>query len=284
MICFLQESLFDNFNYRNEAAGMQKAVETQSGSLTLRGMLHIPDGITGKTPVVLIFHGFTGNKMEPHFIFVKLSRLLEKKGIASVRFDFGGSGESDGDFSEMTLSKEVGDAKAILKFVKVLDGVDQERIALVGLSMGGVVASMLAGDCKKDIQALCLWAPAGNMKDIPQKGKSDAEMKEDYEKGFIDVGGLALGMEFIQDVHLLDFWAKAAPYDKEVLLLHGNKDETVSLSASLKYQEIYGKRARLQIIDGGDHTFNHLRQETEVLDRTVEFLEQQLKMNFSGKN
>lgn len=84
---------------------MQNAVELQSRGLTLRGMLHIPANISGKIPMVVIFHGFTGNKMEPHFILVKLSRLLETKGIASVRFDFAGSGESDGDFSEMTISK-----------------------------------------------------------------------------------------------------------------------------------------------------------------------------------
>lgn len=255
---------------------MQKAVEICSRSLTLRGMLHIPENITGKIPVVMIFHGFTGNKMEPHFIFVKLSRLLEKKGVASVRFDFGGSGESDGDFVDMTLSKELEDAKAILKFVKTLDFVDQDRIAAVGLSMGGVVASMLASDHKADIKTLCLWAPAGNMKEIRPKGKSEAEVQEVYRTGFIDIGGLALGVDFINDLNSLDLYAKASAYDKKVLLLHGNKDETVPLSASRQYQEIYGNRAELHIIEGGDHTFDQLKQENEVLNLTVGFLEENL--------
>ena len=139
---------------------MQKAVELKSQGLTLRGMLHMPDSATHKVPVVVIFHGFTGNKMEPHFIFVKLSRMLEKKGIASVRFDFGGSGESDGYFINMTLSGEIRDAHNILDYVKKLDGIDPERIGLVGLSMGGSVASALAGERKDEINSLCLWAPA----------------------------------------------------------------------------------------------------------------------------
>jgi pimeloyl-ACP methyl ester carboxylesterase len=256
---------------------MQKAVETRSGALNLRGMLHIPDGISGKIPVVAIFHGFTGNKMEPHFIFVKLSRLLEKKGIASVRFDFGGSGESDGDFADMTLSKELEDAKAILTFIKKLDFANPDRIGAVGLSMGGVVASMLAGDCREDIKALCLWAPAGNMKDIPWQGKSETDVKEAYRKGFLDIGGLALGMEFIKDLDSFDFWKKAALYDKRVLLLHGNRDETVPLNISRQYREVYGDKAKLHIIAGGDHTFNHLEQENEVLDYTIGFLEEELK-------
>ncbi len=255
---------------------MQKAVEMESGSLTLRGMLHIPDGISGKMPMVVIFHGFTGNKMEPHFIFVKLSRLLEKNGIASVRFDFGGSGESDGDFMEMTLSKELEDAKSILKFVKTLDFVDRDRIALVGLSMGGVVASMLAGDCKEDIQALCLWAPAGNMKDILLKDGNDVKIQEAHRTGFIDIGGLALGMDFIKDLNSLDLFRSAVLYDKKILLLHGDKDETVPLGTSRRYQEIYGNRVEFQIIDGGDHTFDQLKQENQVLQLTAGFLEAQL--------
>ncbi|HBE78766.1 MAG TPA: alpha/beta hydrolase [Firmicutes bacterium] len=256
---------------------MQKAVEITSRGLTLRGMLHIPDGISGRIPVAAIFHGFTGNKMEPHFIFVKLSRLLEKKGIASVRFDFGGSGESDGDFADMTLSKELEDAKAILAFVKQLDFVNLERIAVVGLSMGGVVASMLAGDCREDIKALCLWAPAGNMRDIPLKGKSNAEISEADQKGFLDIGGLALGTEFIKDIHSFDFWKKPAQYDKKVLILHGNRDETVPFDTSRQYLEVYGDKAKLHTIDGGDHTFNNLEQENEVLDYTIGFLEEELK-------
>ena len=135
---------------------MQKAVEIESRNLTLRGMLHIPDNAPGKVPVVCIFHGFTGTKVEPHFIFVKLSRRLEKTGIASLRFDFGGSGESDGDFEDMTILTELDDAKAILDYAKSLPFADAERIGVVGLSMGGTVASLLAGDRKEEVAALCL--------------------------------------------------------------------------------------------------------------------------------
>ena len=106
---------------------MQKAVEIQSEGLTLRGMLHIPEGISGKIPIVIMFNGFNGNKMEVHCIFVKLSRKLEKAGIASARFDYRGSGESDGDFIDMTVSGELADAKNVLDFVRTLDFVDADR-------------------------------------------------------------------------------------------------------------------------------------------------------------
>ena len=162
---------------------MQKSIEIQSGGLTLRGILHIPDGRTHKIPIVCIFHGFAGNKMEPHFIFVKLSRLLEAKGIGSVRFDFAGSGESDGDFIDMTISKELKDANNILDYVKSLDFVDTTKIGLLGLSMGGAVASMLAGDRKDDVKSLCLWAPAGTLKELMLQGQSEEQVKSMSQLG-----------------------------------------------------------------------------------------------------
>lgn len=52
---------------------MQKHIElTNKEGKVLRGYLHIPDNFEGTIPAVAIFHGFTGNRMEPHFIFVKL--------------------------------------------------------------------------------------------------------------------------------------------------------------------------------------------------------------------
>lgn len=256
---------------------MQKSVELQCGELILRGMLHIPKEVTGKIPMVCIFHGFTGNKMEPHFIFVKLSRMLEEKGIASVRFDFSGSGESDGDFVDMTISKELAESKAILDYVRTLEFVDTDRIGIVGLSMGGAVASMLAGDRKNDIRTLCLWAPAGNMGELIKKGLSEADIEEMNKTGFKDIGGLLLGKNFIDDILSVDIFKKATSYDKNVMLLHGNQDQTVPYSTSEKYLEIYETRGVLHTIEGGDHTFNSKKWEEEVLDYTIGFLEGELK-------
>ena len=59
----------------------------------LVGMLHIPDA-PGPHPTVIFYHGFTGDRVENHFIFVKMARMLAKAGFVAMRFDFRGSGES----------------------------------------------------------------------------------------------------------------------------------------------------------------------------------------------
>ena len=261
---------------------MQKAVELVSQGLTLRGMLHMPDNVSGKVPAVIIFHGFTGNKMEPHFIFVKLSRMLEKKGIASVRFDFGGSGESDGDFIDMTLSGEIRDAHNILDYVKKLDGIDPERIGVVGLSMGGAVASVLAGERKDEIKTLCLWAPAGTMGELVRKQIAGLgrDMAEDIRKaGYVELNGFRVGIGFYEDVMKLDILGKAKGFDKNVLLIHGEKDDVVPVEVSERYLKCYGGKATLKIIKDADHTFNNSDWERETLELTAEYLVKELKQD-----
>ena len=85
---------------------MQQACYFSNEGQQIAGTVHIPDG-PGPFPGVLLCHGFTGQRIEAHFIFVKMSRALEQAGIASLRFDFRGSGESEGRFqgsSSATIS------------------------------------------------------------------------------------------------------------------------------------------------------------------------------------
>jgi pimeloyl-ACP methyl ester carboxylesterase len=248
-------------------------------------MLHVPEGISGRIPVVCMFHGFTGNRMETHFLFARLSRELEKEGIASLRVDLGGSGESDGEFFDVTISGEVEDAKAILAHARSLDFADADRIALIGLSMGGVIASMTAGDCKEQVRALCLWAPACNMRQIflgrdtlnqDFTELSEAQKAEMMQRGWKDFSGLALSVNYLTDLDSLDLIGRAAAYDKNVLIVHGDRDVVVPISNSDKYLQAYGGRARLHAVGGADHTFSGVAWIKELFGQTVPFLKREL--------
>jgi len=257
---------------------MQKTVEIESGKLRLRGMLHIPDNINGKVPIVIILHGLCGDKMGPHFIFVKLSRLLEKVGIASIRFDFAGSGESDGDFIDMTVGSELKDTNNILNYVRTLDFVDNDNVGIVGLSMGGAVASMLAGNRKSEIKTMCLWAPAGNIDEIILDKHYIAGNYEKFRRlGYLDIEGLLLGTGFVDNVKDLRIYEKASAYDKKSLIIHGKKDDVVLLSASQKYTYYFGESSKLQVISGANYTFDKKEWEEQVIEYTLEFLGEQLK-------
>ncbi|WP_336216036.1 alpha/beta hydrolase [Nonomuraea sp. LPB2021202275-12-8] len=125
---------------------MIKTHDFRHNGLILRSTLHIPQGRTGTSwPTVVFVHGFSNNRMENRS-FVLMARLLESDDIASVRFDLSGHGESDGDFFDVTITGEIAETRSVVQAVRAFDFADQERIGLVGMSMVGVVAGIVAAE------------------------------------------------------------------------------------------------------------------------------------------
>lgn len=256
---------------------MEKYVECKSRGMTLRGMLHLPENYSGKLPFVILFHGFCDDRNEINFVHNELSRRLCQQGIASVRFDFAGSGESDGSFEEMTISGEVADGINILDYVKGLDFVDRSRIALHGLSMGGCVASMVAGMRAEDICALSLWCPAPDLAyNLRNKSLCGQDVSQVEERGYIDVEGLKIGLNFYLDAIILDPYTVAARFTKNVNLVHGDADITASCECSHRYKEIYGDRAKLLIVHGAEHRFKSMDFRATRMNSAIEFLKSEL--------
>ena len=257
---------------------MEQYVECKSRGLTLRGMMHIPDGHGGNVPFVILFHGFCDDRNEINFVPTELSRRMCERGIASVRFDFAGSGESDGLFEDMTVSGEVADGQAILDYVRSLDFVDKSRIALHGLSMGGCVASMVAGLRNEDVCALSLWCPAPDVVYNLQSGRTlcGVPVPDIEEAGCADFEGLKVGLNFYRDALTLDPFAVAAKFTKRVNLVHGDEDVTASVQCSHRYQEIYGGRAELLVVHGAEHRFKSFDFRAARMDSALAFLTREL--------
>lgn len=257
---------------------MERYVECVSRGLTLRGMMHIPDGKEGKLPFVILFHGFCDDRNEINFVHTELSRRLCDAGIASVRFDFAGSGESDGRFEDMTVSTEVEDALNILDYVKGLDFVDTGRIALHGLSMGGCVASMVAGLRNDDICALSMWCPAPDLvyNFAAEKHVAGTPMHDIEERGCGDYEGLKVGLNFFRDCQAIDPYKTAANFKGPVNLVHGDVDITASADCSRKYKEIFGERADLLIVQGAEHRFKSFDFRAARMDSALAFLKREL--------
>src|SRR5208337_4739124 len=121
----------------------QPVIFTNKGQ-QLVGMVHVP-AQARPLPAVVMYHGFTGHHMESHLLYVKIARALAKAGIGSLRFDFRGSGNSEGNFSKMTVSSEIDDAMVALDFLSGQSWVDDERIGILGLSLGGGIAAVVSG-------------------------------------------------------------------------------------------------------------------------------------------
>jgi uncharacterized protein len=248
---------------------MQKCVSITHNGLALRGMEHVPEG--ENLPAVILCHGFTGHKLEAHRLFLQISRTLEEQGFASFRFDFIGSGESDGDFKDMTVSNELLEAEAILGYVKSHPKIDEKRVILLGFSMGGLVASLLAGKRNTEIEKLILLAPAGTMGAMVDAIKGNLTFIE--EENAYDIGGNLVGPAFYEDVKALNVWEQAAKYGGKVQLIHGTNDQAVPYPVSNLYiEKCYGEKATLRTIEGSDHTFNSYRWKKEVIETICKFI------------
>lgn len=254
---------------------MEQNAAFLSNGKTLKGTLRKPDGASVSSPVpcVVILHGFCDERNELNFVHRELAQRLEEEGIGSFRFDFNGSGESEGRFEDMTISSEIEDAQNALAFVQDLDWVDDSKIGLHGLSLGGCVASMTAGRNPESIAALSLWCPAADLPyNLRKKLLLGLDVSDVEEKGYMDVEGLKCGVGFYRDAIVLDPYAEAARYTGPVNLVHGSEDITASPECSLKYKEIFGDRANLLIVDGAEHRFTTCEYRQARMESAVSFL------------
>ena len=86
--------------------------------------------------IVVIGHGVTGNKDRPALI--ALAEGLADAGISALRFSFSGNGESEGAFTDSTITKGVADLGTII------DALSGYKVCYVGHSMGGAVGVLRA--------------------------------------------------------------------------------------------------------------------------------------------
>ncbi|MES2813513.1 MAG: alpha/beta fold hydrolase, partial [Pseudomonadota bacterium] len=201
------------------------------------GTLEIPAG--DPAPVVLLFHGFTGVRDElpvantDEGVFSRTARLLAEQGIASLRIDFRGSGESPGAFADTTFEGQVADGLAAIDWLEANPAVDGQRLAVIGWSQGGLVATAVAGRSDKP-DALVLWAAVAN----PEESFGGIVGAETLAKG-LEAGDAALPITlpwgavvelkrgFFEGVTTFDPPAELASYAGPLFIAHGTKDTTV---------------------------------------------------------
>ena len=107
-------------------------------------------------PLVVLCHGFTGSRSgDGHF--APLAADLAAQGIATVRLDFPGCGNSTEPFTAYTLYNMTDDVESAITYMQQTYGTG--RTALVGHSMGGRLASLYP-QRRGGITALALWSPA----------------------------------------------------------------------------------------------------------------------------
>lgn len=208
-----------------------------------------------KVPIVIVCHGLTGNKNEDHLTAV--TDRLQAQGVASIRFDFNGHGEADGEFVGMTLANEREDAHKVFEYVETLDWVDHSRVAIAGHSQGGAVAGMVAGDLGTGrIRCLGLWAPAACIHTMAMEGRM-FEYAVDFDNipESMDFWGLKLGGEYLKAARELDIHALTARYEGPAVIVQGSDDDPTIYAQSRRYLD-YMKNCDYIELPGLHHCYD----------------------------
>ena len=244
----------------------------------LKALIQKPELQQGEQcPMVVFCHGFNGSKDGP--MFELMADTLQAHGIASIRFDFNGHGESEGEFKDMTVPNEIEDAKKVVAYVRDLRYVSS--LAIVGHSQGGVVASMTAGQLSEELgepafQAVALMAPAAVLRDDAIRGSVMGAQFDPFDPGeYVDLwGSLKLGAKYIRTAFSLPIYETAVKYQGPALIIHGNGDRVVPYTYGERFHQIWPK-SELVIQEYYDHVFTqNVYRTTDIVS---DYLIKQLK-------
>ncbi|MBQ2345884.1 MAG: alpha/beta fold hydrolase [Kiritimatiellae bacterium] len=225
----------------------------------LSAILRLPDDRRpgAKYPIAVICHGFGANKCEHGGFFHEFAEAFARRGVASVRFDFNGHGESEGEMRDMTVPNEVEDAKRVVAWAASRPWCNG-KVSVIGHSQGGVVAAMTAGSLGDKVSRVALLAPACVLKDDVRNGctfgsRYDPKNPPDVVKL---PGGNVIGREFIKTAYDLPIFETAKKFGGPMCIVHGTGDPI----AKTRHAEQFHKDhpgSELHLMEGDDHGLSH---------------------------
>ena len=252
-----------------------REVEIDGAVGKLRGDLYVPQNATveGKVPAVILCPGLTASRGDS--LFNGIASSVQRAGMACVKFDFNGHGESDGKLTDMTVLNEKEDLEKIYEYVRTLDFVDESRIAVLGHSQGGAVAGLFAAE-HPELAAMVLCASASiSIQNAVRTGeflytKFDPENLPDSIPSF---GDKYLGKRYFEDLRGVDLTEALAKYNGPACIVNGVWDKLVPVSDSQIYHELM-PQSELHILDSLGHSYH--QNPGKVIDLCTDFLERTL--------
>lgn len=244
---------------------MIKHVElTNRNGKVLRGYMDMPENFNGE--LVIFYHGFTGNKTEHAKHFLNFSRIISKYGYASLRMDFSGNGESDGDFPDFTMDTMMQEAEEMIESSFKIPGV--KKLSLLGFSMGGGVACYMSGKYGNKISKLILWSPAHNINDIIKRRFESAPK---LENGNAKHGTFEISVDMYESLYKYNPLENVSKFTNPVMIIQGKKDLSVEYMNSVRLSVLY-PNCRLHINPTAGHGYDDFAERDDLYKQSLNFL------------
>lgn len=238
----------------------------------LAGTLHLPDQ-PSKFGIVL-GHCFTCTRHTN--ILRRLAKDLTEEGFIALRFDFSGNGQSEGEFSQSTYSKQITEMQ---KAVEIVASNGAAWIGMAGHSMGGLI-SFLTASQTESVNAVCaIGSRITTMKATHFLSQTQREILENTgQVSFTSRGRfLTVTENFFSDAGRFELQQILQAFHKPLLMVHGDQDKIIPVREANRAREISNGSVDVEIIAGGDHMFSRENHREMVSALVVDWFKKQSK-------
>ena len=255
----------------SEATYIAETVSIEANGRTIPAVVTLPVG-EGPFPAVVLNHGHGGNKDEGTG-FGGIAEALAEAGIASIRMDFPGCGDSTEPFTENTLSNMIADSNAAKDYLVANYPVDADKLGILGYSMGGRVALEIITAEDNPYKATLILSGLSTPGDeaianiLPEGMTVEDAIAVAEEKGSYDYTtqygqNLSLSAQWFTDM-LVDPLANIDNYTGPMLVIHGDKDDVVTDATNKLTVSSYPAAEEL-IVPDADHGYGFYSDQPDV--------------------
>jgi len=260
----------------------------------VRGVLHRPTIATTPRGRIVFLHGWSGDRVGPHRMFVHAARMLAGLGYTSLRLDFSGRGDSDGADEETMIATMTADARAALAWLRA-EVPAGGPMALLAICSGCKVA-ISAAVAEPDVVRLALWSAEsmGSLRHTATGSRKRLAVLRAYARKLLrpetwrkllrgQVRAGMVGKALVQaevrspaearaeDETLLAF----RQFRGDILFVFGGSDPDTpgSSQAYTRYCREHGIRHTCHIVPHAGHSYYGAEWEQEVLQVTKKWLD-----------
>lgn len=197
----------------------------------------------------LFAHCFTCNK---NLTAVRnIGKALIDHGIAVLRFDFTGLGESEGDFENTNFSSNVQDLISAANF---LEQNYQAPDILIGHSLGGAAVVFAANQLEKVKAVVTIGAPS-NPKHVSHLLKNGMNEIKELGEAIVTIGGrdFKIKKQFLDDIQEKNMTESVKSMSKPLLVMHSPQDITVGIENAADIYKAGWHPKSFISLDGADH-------------------------------